>query len=229
MTKVVICTIKSWNIKYAEEYKKNSADDIYIIKEKNELTVEKMDLLNPDYIFFPHWSYYIPKEIFTKYNCIVFHITDLPYGRGGSPLQNLIERGHSNTMISAIQVTEAIDGGSIYCKKPLDLHGSASEIFLRASGIIFDEMIPKILRDKIQPIPQEGEVVEFKRRTPEQSELTEDMTLDKIYDYVRMLDAEGYPNAFLKFGKYKLLFSRAQRCTDSLLCDVRIIEEDNHE
>jgi len=35
----------------------------------------------------------ILKEIFENYEIILFHMTDLPYGRGGSPLQNLIVRG----------------------------------------------------------------------------------------------------------------------------------------
>ncbi len=27
-----------------------------------------------------------------KFECVCFHMTDVPYGRGGSPLQNLIIR-----------------------------------------------------------------------------------------------------------------------------------------
>ena len=32
------------------------------------------------------------QEIHENYKCIIFHMTDLPFGRGGSPLQNLISR-----------------------------------------------------------------------------------------------------------------------------------------
>ena len=46
-------------------------------------------------------------------------MTDLPYGRGGSPLQNLIVRGHKHTMISAIKCVKELDAGPIYLKKPL--------------------------------------------------------------------------------------------------------------
>ena len=83
----------------------------------------------------PHWSYIIPKDIFNLFNCVVFHMTDLPFGRGGSPLQNLIIRGYEKTKISALKVTNGIDSGPIYLKKPLSLDGTAYEIMIRASQL----------------------------------------------------------------------------------------------
>lgn len=32
-----------------------------------------------------------------------FHMTNFPYGRGGSPLQNLMKRGHHTTTITALR------------------------------------------------------------------------------------------------------------------------------
>ena len=142
----------------------------------------------------------------------MFHMTDLPYGRGGSPLQNLIVRGHQKTKISAIRMTEKLDGGPVYMKHDLSLEGSAQEIFVRCSDIIFREMIPQFLaeeKEKMTPVPQEGEPVVFKRRKPEESRITSDMKTDQIYDYIRMLDAEGYPRAFIEFGDYRLEFEQA--------------------
>lgn len=73
------------------------------------MTVENLEKFHPDIISFPHWSYIIPEEITTHWNCVVFHMTVLPYGRGGIPLQNLIVRGHKDTVLSAIQVTKEIE------------------------------------------------------------------------------------------------------------------------
>ena len=70
-------------------------------------------------------------------------MTDLPYGRGGSPLQNLIVRGHSETKISALKVEKKLDTGDIYLKKNLSLEGSAQKIFQRANTSIID-MIKEI-------------------------------------------------------------------------------------
>ena len=52
-------------------------------------------------------------------------MTDLPFGRGGSPLENLILRGHTSTVISAIKCAPELDSGDIYLQKPLSLYGSA--------------------------------------------------------------------------------------------------------
>ena len=45
-------------------------------------------------------------------------MTDLPYGRGGSPLQNLIKKNHKSTMLSAIECQDNLDSGDIYLKNP---------------------------------------------------------------------------------------------------------------
>jgi len=227
--KIIICTIKSWNIKMAEQLKALSQDDITIMTQRSELTLDNVEKINPDYIFFPHWSYIIPKEIYENYNCVVFHMTDLPFGRGGSPLQNLIVRGIKKTKISAIKVVGDIDAGPVYFKEDLELYGSATEIFYRTSKIIFEKMIPDMIKNKPQARPQQGEVVKFARRTPDMSEITKDMSLEQIYDHIRMLDAEGYPHAFIKMGKYRLEFTRAGLGYNEISCNVVIREEDENE
>jgi len=197
--KIIIATIKSWNVKNADKFRRDNDYEhgVFIITNKDDLTYEKVSEINPEYIFFPHWSWIIPKEIYETFNCIVFHMTDLPFGRGGSPLQNLIERGIENTKISAIKVDEGIDTGDIYFKESLNLNGTADEIFIRASQIIFNKMIPKIINEKILP------------------------------KNIRMLDGEEYPRAFIKFGKYKLEFSRASLKNNKIIADVEIMDEDD--
>lgn len=224
--KILIATHKSWNIDRANALITNHKEhDIRLITEKDELTEEMVNDFAPDYIFFPHWSYYIPQSIYEKWECVVFHMTDLPYGRGGSPLQNLIVRGIKNTKISAIRVVEGMDAGAVYMKEDLNLDGSATEIFDRASEIIFSKMIPVILKGDIVPKEQEGEVVTFKRRNKADGELLPTMTLETIYDFIRMLDAEGYPNAFIKFGDYTLEFSDAALNGDEVAAKVVIRKE----
>ena len=222
---IIICTIKSWNIALAEKLKRKSKHNVYIITEKDQLNFSNVKKIDPDYIFFPHWSYYISEDIYKTFQCVLFHMTDLPFGRGGSPLQNLIERGYSETFISAIKVVGDVDAGPIYYKEPLPLYGSASEIYYRASKIIFNKMIPTIIKENKEPVMQTGEVVTFERRTPEQSELYSNMKLEQIYDHIRMLDAEGYPNAYIKFGAFKISFSKALQNFDSITCHAEIKEE----
>ncbi len=224
---IVICTTKTWNIEEANKLKKRleGQHHIVIVHNKEDLNYDNLKALEAQIIFFPHWSYIIPKDIYENWKCIVFHMTDLPFGRGGSPLQNLIVRGIKETKISAIRVNDTIDGGPVYLKESLNLNGSAEEIFIAASKIIFGKMLPRIIEEDIIPQDQEGEIVNFKRRTPQQSELNADLSLEQIYDYIRMLDGEGYPKAYLTFGKYKFQFSKASLKGNKIIADVEIMED----
>jgi methionyl-tRNA formyltransferase len=167
----------------------------------------------------------IPKEIFENFNCIVFHMTDLPFGRGGSPLQNLLERKIYRTKISAIKCADILDGGDIYLKRDLDIsYGSAQEIYFRASDII-SEMIDEIIINNPQPMPQTGEIVEFKRRGPEQSDVFKLDDLETVYNYIRMLDAPGYPQAYIKSNALKYEFYDVKWINDALQAKVKIARD----
>jgi len=221
----VIACHKPWCMSLAEKLEKKSKYHFIAINKKEELTLTLLDEVKPDYIFFPHWSFIIPQEIHNKYECVIFHMTDLPYGRGGSPLQNLIVRGYQETKMSAIQCVSSLDAGPIYLKEQLSLLGSAEEIYLRA-GKLIEVMIIKILTEQPIPIEQKGEITTFKRRTEEQGDWSGDDTLDELFDKIRMLDADGYPKAFVRVGSYKLEFSRASRKIDCVIADVKISKVD---
>ena len=226
MKNFIILSEKSWHKDLFQKLKVIFPQDSWtLIKDKNHLSVQNIESINPDKIFIPHWSYIIPEEIFNNFECIVFHMTDLPFGRGGSPLQNLIIRGFKQTKISAIRVEEGLDAGPVYLKKTLSLSGSAEEIFIKASRVI-EKMIVEIIKSKPIPTPQNGDVVVFKRRKPEDGNLSKLKSIEDIYDYIRMLDAEGYPNAFLEFENFKLEFSKVKvESHKSLIANVRIVKK----
>ena len=199
----------------------------HVIHEKEELNLLVLEEMNPKFIFFLHWSWIIPKEIFDKYNCVVFHMTDVPYGRGGSPLQNLILRGFKETKISALKVQEGVDSGPVFLKRGLSLAGSAQEIFIRA-GKIMGEMIKQIVDENPFPIPQQGVGTTFKRRRPEESNIEANYYCDlaSLYDFIRMLDAPGYPHAFIESNGFKFEFKNASFSKDGeLTAYVRISEK----
>lgn len=223
MSIAVACS-KIWDKNLTERLQKQLGVEIILISEKDQLTKENLKRLSISKIFFPHWSFIIKPEIFEEFECIIFHMTDLPYGRGGSPLQNLIVRGHKNTKISALRCSAGIDTGPIYLKKDLSLAGTAQEIFSRATEII-ETMIVEIYQNKLSPVDQAGEVVLFDRRKPEDSNLSGIHDLEKIYDYIRMLDAEGYPKAFLETQGVRYEFHSAEWNGSELSAQVRIVKK----
>ena len=54
-----------------------------------------------------------------------------------------------------------------------------------------------------------------------------EMRLIQLYDFIRMLDAEGYPRAFLHHAGHRYEFSKATIVAGRILADVTItrIEE----
>lgn len=220
----LVVSKKWWDPKLKDQLKKSISADWNFVNTEDKLTPSYLANLKPDKIFILHWSKKIAEEIFSKYECISFHMTDLPFGRGGSPLQNLIIRGFSKTKITAIKVNEIIDGGDIYLKSELDLVGNAHEIFSRTFTIIF-EMITKIINDELVPTPQKGEITIFKRRTPKESNIRDLESLSEIYNYIRMLDADGYPAAFLETKYVKLEFCDASLKGNYIDAHVRITQK----
>lgn len=191
------------------------------ISAPEELTPELLATFDPQYIFFLHWSWKVPADIVDRYECVCFHMTDVPYGRGGSPLQNLILRGHRQTKLTALKMVQDFDAGPVYLKEDLSLEGSAEQIYRRASELSAG-MIRRISEERPTPRPQEGEPTIFKRRRPAESEMRDISSLESLYDFIRMLDAQGYPHAFLDHAGFHYEFTDAAMESDALVARVRI-------
>ena len=222
----VLASDRPWNRNMPEVLGSKTGFDFVPISSPKELTAAKLASIDPKFVFFPHWSHRIDASVFNQFECVIFHMTDLPYGRGGSPLQNLIARGIYETRISALRCVEEMDAGPIYLKKSFSLYGSAEEIFLRASDVI-EDMIVEMLSKPPEQMPQKGVPTVFKRRRPEEGNLNTAQSLEQVFDLIRMLDAEGYPNAFLNVGPFKLEFTRAAMKAGHVVADVRISHADN--
>jgi methionyl-tRNA formyltransferase len=223
----IILSEKKWNQNLISTLKNQHKNTNWLlINIKNDFNSGVLSALKINKIFIPHWSYFIPEDIYANYECIVFHMTDLPYGRGGSPLQNLIMRGYEETKISALRVVRELDAGPIYLKRELSLKGTAQEIFTRSNSII-EVMISEIIAKDLIPKEQEGEIVNFKRRKPQDSNISELEDLKKVYDYIRMLDADGYPHAFLETPTLKLEFTNSNYNVDDkiITANVRIFKK----
>lgn len=225
----IIISNKNWHKKYIDEIEKRTGSTIVYIDDINMVTYENIKQYSPRYVFFPHWSYIIPKEVYKKFECVIFHMTDLPFGRGGSPLQNLIVRGIYESKLSAIRCEKELDSGDVYIKRPLSLYGDAEEIYLRAAEMT-KEMMIELIKNPIKPREQVGEIVTFKRRKPKDSNLKDLKNINSVFDYIRMLDADSYPKAFLNTENLRLEFERASLKDGYIKADVKImLREDEDE
>jgi methionyl-tRNA formyltransferase len=217
---VVLSNMK-WGVETAKKLGKRLDAEILFINDPTRFNRTYLDTVKPDYILVLHWSSIIPEDIYGKYETIIFHMTDVPYGRGGSPLQNLVVRGHRSTKISALRCVKELDAGSVYLKRNLSLDGNAEQIFIRASDIIVD-MIEEIVISGIKPVDQIGKPVYFKRRKPKEGSIEGLTNIGDVYDYIRMLDADGYPRAYLDCNRLHLEFDDAKQCDNCVDARVRI-------
>jgi methionyl-tRNA formyltransferase len=87
-------------------------------------------------------------------------------------------------------------------------------------------MIEDIVRKEMTPVAQKGKAVHFKRRTPPESEVRNPASLEELYDFIRMLDAEGYPRAFLHQSGMRFEFSRPALYDGRIVADVTITRAD---
>ena len=222
---VVIACSKNW-FKYDLISKKLGESSLHIISQKDQLNADFLEKLDPKYIFFPHWNWIVPNNIFDMYECIVFHTAPLPFGRGGSPIQNLIRLGHKSAPVCAIKMSDVIDGGPVYLRKEVSLDGNISDIFARINPLIND-MILDICENQIIPTPQEGEVFEFNRLKESDNELRPDYSISQLYDHIRMVDGLDYPKAHIFLGDNIIEFHSAEFKEGELIARVKISSKDN--
>lgn len=222
---IAIAMSKQWIPGLCQDIEQEINSAVWLIKNPEQLCQAELDKRHIKRIFFPHWSYIVKPSIFQNYECVMFHMTDLPFGRGGSPLQNLIQSGFQDTMISAFLCEKELDSGPIIIKYNLSLHGTAEEIYIRSTKIIKKMMVDITLAPSLQATPQSGEATFFQRRKPEQSKINNITDLNSIYDHIRMLDAENYPKAYIDIGEFRIEFTRASLKKQHILADVKITKK----
>ena len=209
MSVFLVATLKPWNIELFNQCKEVLPGEWHLICEQSEISLENVRALNPRFVFFPHWSWQVPREILDEFECVCFHMTDVPFGRGGSPLQNLILSGCESTQVSALRMVDEMDAGPVYLKRPLSLEGRAVDIYERLAEIVF-EMVVEIIQTEPKPVAQTGAPVLFQRRSPNESELPQSASERALYDHIRMVDAPTYPLAFINWGDWRIEFSEAE-------------------
>ena len=189
---------KTWDRRVYDETLASLPGKWRYVGSPDELSAALVREFAPQYLFFLHWSWKVPREILER-RC----------------------RASSLAPYTALRMSHEFDAGPVYLKESLSLEGSAEEIYLRAAQMS-GRMIERFTHEKVKPKAQRGEVVNFKRRKPEESEIDNPASLEALHDMIRMLDADGYPRAFLNHGGFRFEFSRSALYDGRVVADVRI-------
>ena len=109
-------------------------------------------------------------------------------------------------------------------KKDINLSGNAKDIFENIERTAIKMIIKISKMKKIIFKKQIGKSSYFRRRKPKESnlEIVKFFNLSKIYDFIRMLDDEVYPNAFIKIADKKITFTNAKKSKKTISGTFRI-------
>ena len=139
---------------------------------------------------------------------MVIHESDLPLGRGWSPLSWQVLEGKNQIPVVLFEAREELDAGQIYLKDIIHLNGSEllSEI-KHKQGVKTIEMVCKFLEEwpDLEPVEQVGTPTFYSRRTIEDDRIDVQKTLAENFDHLRIVDNEKYPAWFEHRGRKYIL------------------------
>ena len=202
----VLCNDKnSWFWSYEEQFTQN------LINNGHEVSIfsSEKDLLNGDLAIFISCTKIISKDGLLKNSSnIVCHPSDLPKGKGFSPIAWEILEGLNEITFTLFEANEGIDDGDVYFKEKVFLKGDELNDDLRKiqANTTFNLIYKYVSQfPKNKSYPQNGNETLYRRRTPQDSELDINKTIYEQFNLLRIVDNDLYPAFFIKNGKkYKI-------------------------
>lgn len=151
----------------------------------------------------------VPPPILARHQRnLVVHASDLPRGRGFSPLAWQIEEGHSRIPICLLDAALEADAGAVVYRDAIDVVGNELLPELReALGSKTLELCRRFLAEPIPPdgTAQTGEGTHYRRRTDADNRLDPNRSLADQFDKLRVVDNDRYPAHFEFRGRrYRL-------------------------
>tara|TARA_R110002072_G_scaffold1989_3_gene16462 strand:+ start:25757 stop:26398 length:642 start_codon:yes stop_codon:yes gene_type:complete len=145
-------------------------------------------------------------------NNLVVHESDLPKGKGMSPLTWQVIEGKSEIPIVLFEAQESLDSGDIYLKDTIQLNGTelVEELRERQGKKTF-ELVHQFLIQypSIEGKAQAGNSTTYEKRTPKDSELDIHKSIAEQFNLLRVCDNDKYPAFFIHHGeKYILKISK---------------------
>ena len=150
-------------------------------------------------------------------NNLVVHESDLPAGRGWSPLTWQVLQGAQNIVVTLFEAADTVDAGVIYGQTAIQLRGDelVDDLRLRQAAATFElcaEFVagyPGVLQ---QAREQHGTPSYFPRRTPVDSRIDLELPLRDEFNLLRVCDNTRYPAWFEYAGaRYTLGISRVEQ------------------
>jgi methionyl-tRNA formyltransferase len=168
--------------------------DVSIFRRRSELP-------GGDLLFLISCGEMIGPDVRARYrNTLVIHASDLPRGRGWSPLIWQVLEGAREITVSMIEAVNEVDAGPIWRQERLRLEGH--ELFDELNRLLFDAEL-RLMDWAVANVRQGAPAAQradsptyYRKRTPADSRLDPDRTIAAQFDLMRVCDPVRYPAYF---------------------------------
>jgi methionyl-tRNA formyltransferase len=182
-----------------------------------ELVARIAELSGGDLLFLISCSEIVPVALRSRYQAsLVIHASDLPAGRGWSPLVWQILEGKTDIAVTLLEATDPVDSGAVWQQRWLHFDGTElcdeiNQALFAAELELMDYALENM--SKVQPQPQhEAGASWYPRRSPEASKLDPKRSLAEQFDLLRVADPDRYPAYFEYRGaSYDIVIKRRNK------------------
>lgn len=177
------------------------ANDVVICRDKKNLP-------GGDLLFLVSCSQLIDEPTRSLYrHTLVLHASNLPEGRGWSPhIWELLDGAKSIT-VSLLDAEDEVDSGAIWAKREMSvplgaLYDEINKALFETEISLMSEAVARI-NDETAPVPQDATVEPtfHRKRTPADSEIDPSLSLQALFNKIRLMDPERYPAYFYLHGQ----------------------------
>jgi len=169
-----------------------------------------------DICFYLSYGRISDPDILAKFrNNLVVHESDLPKGRGWSPLTWQLLEGRDVIPVTLFEAAQAVDSGQIYAQENIYLDGTELVEQLRllqveATFRLCKAFVADYPKSLAKARSQQGEPTYYPRRRPIDGQLDLNQSLRAQFNLLRVSDDERYPAWFEVSGTiYNLLIKKA--------------------
>lgn len=196
---------ESWFVPYGHQLKANIEE----LGHKVKYVHRSSDLNACDIMFMLSCTKLLaPKFLEQNTYNIVVHASDLPSGKGFSPLQWQILEGKDKIPLTLFEAVEAVDDGPYYLKDSivLDGHELLDEMRMKMSSKIIEMCLRFVVEHKnLDPIVQTGISTFYRKRVEKDDELDVEQSIATQFNHFRIADNDNFPLYFYLHGnKYYL-------------------------
>ena len=129
------------------------------------------------------------------------HASDLPAGKGWSPLTWQILEGKDQIPVSLFEANDSVDSGPIYAQRHINFEGYELIDDLRknlaeTTHELCSWFVAEFPRSSNESKIQKGAESFYSRRGPKDSQLDVDKTIAEQFNLLRIVDNQAYPAFF---------------------------------